>query len=265
MIILLIIDGVLADYLKNKNLKNFQFLFKNAAYSLNMKLSYPSITEPSMSAILHGVDATFLETYYDNIRYYGRYQDYPKDATSIFKAIKPNTSAIVGTWKGFTEQLLDPKYVNKDFSYRTRNLDHEVIENAVKIIKGKLFDFLLVYLESPDHVGHDHGVGEEYVKSLQVADTGLGQLLDIMDKKDTLFVVSDHGRNVHSQNRGRSHHVYSSDALKVPFFAYGNKIKKGEIHSNFLHTTDISPTILHLFGKKPHPSMRGLVMKSIIK
>lgn len=262
MIILFIIDGVLADYLKKKNLKNFQYLFNNSAWSLNMKISYPSITEPSISAIFHGVDATFLGAYYDNKKY-GSYHDYPKDAINIFQALQPHTSAIIGTWTGFTGQLADPSYV-EDLTYKSKELDLNVIDNACTIIKNNLYHFLIVYLEGPDHTGHDYGVGDEYKDELKVVDDKLGQLLKVIDKKrDTLFIVSDHGRSTHYK-KGKEHHIYSYETMKVPFFAYGKHIKKGEIDDNYLHTTDIAPTILKLSHKTIPHSMRGRIMKNIL-
>jgi len=144
MIILLIIDGVLADYLKDKSLKSLAYMFENAAWSLNMKISYPPITEPSISAILHGVDATFLECYYDNIKKYGTYKDYPKDTTSIFLAIAPLKSVVVGTWPGLTHELVNPKDITSDQTYKSRILDIGTIEKASSIINNNLYQLLVV-------------------------------------------------------------------------------------------------------------------------
>ncbi|AYV84871.1 MAG: alkaline phosphatase [Hyperionvirus sp.] len=263
MIILLIIDGVLADYLKDKSLHNFQYMFKNSAWSLNMKISYPSITEPSISAILHGVDALFLECYYDNVRKYCQYDDYPEDAVSIFKALQPLKTAVVGTWLGLTRELVNPKDITEDFSWKSTRLDAGVIEKAGAIIQSGEFKFLLVYLEDPDHVGHESGVTQPYKDSLKAVDEKLGVLLKLIAPSDYLFIVSDHGRSVKSYTKGKSHHVFSEETNRVPFFAKGPNIKIGQIKNNYIHSTDIAPTILHLLHKKIPNSMRGRPLKDL--
>lgn len=263
MIILLIIDGVLADFLKDKSLSTFQYLFKNSAWSLNMKISYPSITEPSISAILHGVDALFLECYYDNVRKYCQYDSYPKDAISIFKALQPLKTAVVGTWLGLTRELINPKDVSVDYTWKSSILDAGVIEKAGSIIHSKEFKFLLVYLEDPDHVGHEVGIKKPYKDSLKEVDDKLAVLLKTLDPSDYLFIVSDHGRSVKSYTKGKSHHIFSEETNRVPFFAYGPDIKIGEIDNNYIHSTDIAPTILHMLHKKIPKSMRGRILKEI--
>src|SRR5438552_1190499 len=123
MIILVILDGLCCKYLKTMKFSTFNQLFKKGAWTLNAKVNYPSVTEPSISSLLHGIDATYLEVYYDdNFDYLNTFQDYPKHIQSIFEALLPYRSIVIGTWTGLSTHLADPSYY-MNATYQAKTID----------------------------------------------------------------------------------------------------------------------------------------------
>ena len=138
----------------------------------------------------------------------------------------------------------------------------------------KAFDFIvrnqdfptLVFLYSvhTDHAGHAHKwMSEEYIKSIEEADTQIGIFIEHMKKaglyEDTYFMfLSDHG------GIGYGHGGLSVDEMIVPWGIVGPKIQSGKMKEPN-NTVNTAATILYLFKVKKPLSWIGEVPSSILK
>lgn len=257
MLIWVIVDGVKSDIVEKVKFPVFKWLEQHGASTTTCRLHYPSITEPCMAEMFHSMEATFLGCYWDDIRKYGTYEDFPKGVVSIFKAIKPLKSSVVGTWVHMGETT-DFKYVNQDQTRKSKILDENVVDDALKSIAERKVDLLLVYFEDPDHVGHESGVGKKYLQSLMTVNRHLAKLIKAMDpKRDTLVVNSDHGRIKHN------HGQFSDSNMRVPLYWFGKNIKRNHTIKGFVQNIDVAPTLLSLAGIDRPPVWRGKVMDEI--
>ncbi len=124
---------------------------------------------------------------------------------------------------------------------------------------------------------------EAFPNQYRAFDKVLGKILAHVDDNTYLFIISDHGikplREFETPEHGHSHgltpsttpviakHDYS-DGDEVPgaFIVMGPGIKKDQRLMGFqVSAFDIAPTILHLYGIKQPPQMKGRVLKEIFE
>jgi predicted AlkP superfamily phosphohydrolase/phosphomutase len=169
----------------------------------------------------------------------------------------------------------------------------------------KLFDYLLTNHETDftffvqsceDRVGHwlypiqPYNVGyNSKVHTVQVnafpdqyraMDKVLGTILRHVDEHTTLVIISDHGikplresesHSAHMDHGGTTpiiakHDFEDGDDVPGVFIAMGPGIKKG-VHVMGLPMSvfDIAPTILHIYGVRLPPEMKGRVLTEIFE
>lgn len=249
MIIWVIVDGVSTKILREIKPKIFSWLGRNGSWTLDARTVYPSLTEPCFAAMLHSLDPVFFEAFFDNMPSYKMLPDFPKGIVSLFAAMKPLKSAVVGTWLRFGDNV-DFKHVTRDLTRKpvAHRIDEGVTEEAVKVIGERKEDLVMVYYEMPDHVGHESGSGVKYQKTLAQAELDIGAIIKAMDPaRDTLIVGSDHGRDI--RDSGRHHSRYMNEVTAVPLFMYGKNIARGRRITSFTSNMDIAPTIMALLGR----------------
>jgi predicted AlkP superfamily pyrophosphatase or phosphodiesterase len=271
MLILVIVDGLVLD--PSLCLPHISKLFKKGAWTLDMKLSFPK-TELALAVMLHGVDNCFLNIDSNDVsnRNFSFHQ-HPSCIRSLFQIIKPKKSCFVAGTHSF-HTLFDPTFLNHDLRTPSNDqqrqdpngkLDRGVMKQAVNMIQEPNVDVVIVYLEQLDFIAHHYGIGKKYKQGLKTLDQDIGQLLHAMNpKKDTLFLVSDHGRSNHDQFR--EHDQFTRETMKVPFFAYGNKVIPGLITTPLLHIMDITPTLCAFLNLDitSHPGIRGKIIHEIL-
>ena len=107
---------------------------------------------------------------------------------------------------------------------------------------------------------HDiaHGSFNGYVEVIRRNDEELGKLWDAIQQDPTLkdctsvFVLPEFGRDKDlNQRNGLDHGDRSDELHKVFLIAAGPEIKKGKVVTTEVRTTDLCPTVMSLFTKKP--------------
>ena len=236
MIVLIVVDGVLAEHLahwKKRGLKAFGRLFKRSSWTLQAKTQYPCLTEPSIAALMHGTDVNFFRTYYDNCKDYGTYINYPSHIKSVFEILyeQNKRSVMIGTWKGLTQELCRPgfcidntedsaivgidtnvtirtinwlKMKDNNISILTRKQPQNYTSSAKlktvikKTKKEKEPTLLFVYFENVDHIAHESGFSKEYDRALVTIDQQLEIIINTLSPSDYLILTADHGRLINS-------------------------------------------------------------------
>lgn len=258
MLLLVVIDGLVMDKI---TIPMFQFLTKKfiSRWSLDTKVAYPPLTEPSFASMLHGVDPTMLDVYFDDEEDYGTWVGYPGWVKSVFQILSEakHSSAICGGWRGLAEEVVKPGYA-EDLTQQNeeKDVDKDTAIRAMEQIKARKHDLFLVYFEEADHVAHEHGIGEEYYRTVKKIAKKLDSLLSLLRPKTDVFIVtSDHGRQ--ASDGGKSHFEYTRLTTQVPLFVHLPKDKNSSHFHAPTATMDIMPSILSHFHV-PIPSwVRG--------
>jgi len=134
----------------------------------------------------------------------------------------------------------------------------EVTDRAVESILSGNYDVIIMNYANCDMVGHT-GIFEAAVKAVEAVDTGLGRVLEAVEKvRGQALVTSDHGNaeQMFDPATDGPHTAHTTNPVPLVFFdAAENK------HNRQLRTggvlADIAPTILHYLGIEQPGDMTG--------
>ena len=184
---------------------------------------------------------------------------------SIFKYIKDSnsklTTASFSTWKNINLLLYKEMY-HVDFSSQggTDKLSTQI---AVNHIKNTGPDFTFIHLDDIDHAGHAYGFGKEYSRSIEVVDAQIGELLEVIKKRETdhnenwlVVLVTDHGRD--AKGYGHGNHTINEKTIFVGLNKKGTsyfesinnnkKINTLKDIERYIPQTSVVPTILQFLN-----------------
>ena len=114
--------------------------------------------------------------------------------------------------------------------YSSGNLDIEVFENALTILKQDQPEFAVIYFADVDHAGHS-GIWEDYVNAIANADQIVGDLWDKIQSdphyanKTTMIVTNDHGRHDPEHGGFQGHGCSCQGCRHIQLLAIGPDIK----------------------------------------
>ena len=264
------IDGLGAHGVGMAKTPYLDELMKNGASSLAARTVMPSVSGPAWSSMITGttverhgiwkngwrVDNKILEPVYK-----GEHNMFP----TIFGEIRKNfPEAVIGAvyhWKDFGN------FIERDvcnFSIPCKSED-EATQKACNLWGEKRPDFMFVQLDNVDHGGHGGGYrSEEYVKSIEKADSLVGVFLDKLRETNSLeetavFILADHG------GIEKGHGGCTPDEMVVPLIISGKGVKKGYKIEHPAFTYDLAPTVAWLFGFHLNEWVTGNPVKDAFK
>lgn len=133
---------------------------------------------------------------------------------------------------------------------------YEVKDKLLERMKMDKYDFIVVNFANPDMVGHTGDI-PAVVKAIETVDTCLGEVIDLLEEKDGIaLITADHG-NAEELLTKKGEPVTSHTTNKVPLILVGKEganLKEGKL-------ADLAPTILELMGLEKPEEMTG---KSLI-
>ncbi len=256
-VVLIGIDGLGSEYLKEANLPHLKKLMKEGSYTLKMKPILPLESSSNWYSIFTGKKDHGL--IHLNQR--------PKDfhwLSTVFKTVKlQRPSQKIGAfydWKRIEELLEGPFFDHNGF-YKTGKA---VAWKAGRFLSFENSSLGFVYFGQLDVAGHRHGFGSpSYMKMLKEIDDYIGHLITkIKQSKNSentvIAVISDHG------GIGKDHRTeeeYNQEF--VPFILSGKGIKKNyEIEEEEIYNYDLAPTLSALLDVLPDSHWDGKVLKS---
>ncbi|MCR4427743.1 MAG: alkaline phosphatase family protein [Caldiserica bacterium] len=231
-VLLILIDGLRADSARSLlSLKKIPGAFGT------LKTKPPSWSNPCFANIITGT-----------------WQDFHSVTSNEFDAEIPvehlfsfSSSSFVTAFSGDESNLQligdSPSMsFSPDPSLSAEEMDQLIAGKAIEFLSREP-SFILVHLSQVDHYQHYYGLqGEPTTKALQNVDTLLGEILEKVDLKSYLVIVtSDHG---HIDQGG--HGGGEEEVLNTPFFLFGENVKTGVTVSG--NQVDIAPTISLLSG-----------------
>jgi 2,3-bisphosphoglycerate-independent phosphoglycerate mutase len=129
----------------------------------------------------------------------------------------------------------------------------ELTDRAVEAIDSGKYDLIVLNYANPDLVGHT-GVLSAAIKAVETVDTGLGRIVEAIQRNHgALVVTADHGNceTMVDPETGGPHTAHTTNPVPVVLMA-GNTgpIKEGRL-------ADLAPTLLDLLGIGQPVAMTG--------
>ncbi len=126
-----------------------------------------------------------------------------------------------------------------------------IADEAIKRIEGGV-DFTFINFANPDMVGHS-GDHDATVVAVEVTDTQLGRVVDVMEKRGGIvFVTADHGNAeiTFDTEIGEKHTAHTLSRVPAILVGAEGKLLDGSL-------ADIAPTVLNLFDLPVPKAMQG--------
>lgn len=255
-VIIIGIDGMSPDGIKNAKTPVMDKLMENGSFTLHARNVLPTSSSPNWASMImgagpeqHGITSNKWELNDHEL------PPVVKTEAGIFPTIfwlikKNDPNAEVGAiyqWAGFG-RLFEKSAVDFDKTFKSEN---KTTDEAAKYILEEKPKFLFVHLDHVDGAGHKFGHGsDEYYEGLSRADMLIGQIVESIEKagiKDkTLVIVSaDHG------GKGASHGGESLGEVEIPIILSGPKVNRGFEIFDPTNIYDIAATVAYVFGYEP--------------
>lgn len=235
-VILISIDGMRPDGVKQCKNSFVEELMKKASYTFDAQTVFPSVTLPCHMSMFHSLppERHGITT---NI-----YMPPVRPVDGIFETIK-NAGGVCSMYYGW-EQIRDisrpgslkaAEYINaREFEFT----DDLLTDSALAFINKAEPDFVFLYMvETDEKGGHDNGwMSDGYLQVLSRAIDNVKRVIEEAGDRYTIIVTADHG----GHNRG--HGTDMPEDMTIPMFFYGKEFKAGkELHG--ISLLDLAPTV----------------------
>lgn len=240
-VILISIDGMRPDGLKQCGNPYLKELEQKCAYTYNASSMNPSVTFPCHFSMTHSVTpqrhGILTNTYVPQVR----------PVKGIFEKVKEagGVSAMFYGWEPLRDiaspgSLKFATYIN---AYMQESGDTALTDEAVKLINTHKPDFVFLYMvETDEKGGHDNGwMSDEYLKRISIAIDNAKRMFQSFGDEYSIIIMADHG------GHDRSHGTTMPEDMTIPLFFYGPDFTPGEIIEN-ASLLDIAPTIAGIMG-----------------
>lgn len=245
-VLLISIDGMRPDGLKECGNEYVKEMEKICSYTYEGSSVFPSVTFPCHFSMTHSVSPNrhgiLTNTYIPQVRpVKGIFEKVNEDGGScaFFYGWEPiRDIASAGSLKFAT-------YVN---AYMQENGDEVLTDECEKILSLHQPDFAFLYMvETDEKGGHDNGwMSNEYKRRISLAIDNVKRMIDKFGNNYRIIIMADHG------GHDRSHGTELKEDMTVPFFFYGKEFEPGKILNN-VSLLDIAPTIakiMHLANER---------------
>jgi len=269
-VIIIGIDGMSPDGVKNAETPVMDSLMEHGAFTMHARNVLPTSSSPNWASMImgagpeqHGI--TSNEWQPDKYTLPPLTETDPGIFPTIFWLIRQNEpDAEVGAiyhWKDFG-RLFEKSAVNFDVNFKNEN---RVADEAAAYILAKKPKFLFVHIDHVDGAGHKFGHGtDQYYGSVAKADELIGKVVQslvpagIADQ--TLIIVSaDHG------GQGTSHGGESLAEVEIPVIISGNNVKNNFEIIDPVNIYDIAATVAYAFELKPPKAWIGRPIRSAFR
>ena len=247
-VVVISIDGLRPDAIGKFGATNLQRLMREGSYTLAARTIMPSRTLPSHTSMLtgeepeqHGITWNSNET--DDHGHVAVPTIFAQAHQAGFK-----TAAFFS--KGKFNHLKIPNSL--DYSEAPEGDAHwnasRTVANVERYLEKERPNLLFVHIGEPDYAGHRYSwMSWFYGRAVRSADRAVAQVLTAANEaygagNFTVIVTADHGG--HGWGHG------SSDArdVTIPWIAWGEGVKRGNVLDASIRTMDTAVTALWLLG-----------------
>jgi predicted AlkP superfamily pyrophosphatase or phosphodiesterase len=265
------LDGLSPDGIRNASTPVLDSLMKNGSYSLNAKAVYPSSSSPNWASMITGTSPAHHEIWSNDWKrtdiadksYCGgpNGQLYP----TIFRAVREQKNeadiACFYDWDDFGRLLEDNVCTVKE----DRKGEDDTAQRAAEYIAANAPLFAFVHLDHVDHAGHDAGHGTPaYYKSVSKADSLIGTIMNAIRAsgkagETVVLITADHG------GVGKGHGGTSRAEMTIPWIIAGKGIRKNHELSTAIDTFDTAVTVAKVLKVKPFECWTGKAIVEAFK
>ncbi len=247
-IVLISIDGLRPDAIKQDNAPNLFKLTQSGLYYPNAKTIQRSVTLPSHTSMLTGLDSE-----QHNITKNKSLPGYIAFPTllQILKSQGMKTAALFSKKKlGF---LFPPDSVDYIYGPAQKNIDYhqtDAIQLATefeRIWRKQAYHLTFIHIREPDRYGHKHGwMSNEYLnQAIPLADQAIGKIVSSIKNSPQanttlLIITSDHG------GKDKTHWQNRAEDLTIPWIASHPQLAPETLTAAEVTIYDTAPTILYL-------------------
>lgn len=257
------LDGLSSDGIRQAKTPVLDSLMKNGSYSLSAKAVYPSSSSPNWASMITGTSPAHHEIWSNDWKrvdiskktYCGgkRGQLFPTIFRAIREQNKEATIACFYDWDDFGRLVEDDVCTVKE----DRKGEDDTAKRAATYIAAHAPLFTFIHLDHVDHAGHESGHGTpDYYNSVRKADLLIGLLMDAVrasGKADetVVLITADHG----GINKG--HGGNSEAEMTIPWIISGKGIRINHELKTPIDTFDTAVTIARVLNATPFPCWTG--------
>lgn len=252
-IVLIGVDGMSPDGIRNANTPVMDELMANGTHSFTARSVLPSSSGANWASLLngagpeqHGVTSNSWRA--DNFILPATVVSDENKFPSVFRVIRDQMpDAITGSimhWAPI-KNFIEPSAI--DYLAEPSTEDESTQLTAAFIIEKKP-DFTFMHLDHVDHAGHEIGHGTpEYYKSVEKADSLIGVVVQAVKDAgifdDTIIMITaDHG------GLGKGHGGETLEEVHIPWIISGKGVKQNYTEVTPINTYDTPATILYALG-----------------
>ena len=252
-VILISIDGMRPDGLKQCGSSAMEALEKKCAYTYAGRTVFPSVTLPCHFSMTHAVTperhGILTNTYTPQVR----------PVKGIFEKISDagGVSAFCYGWEPLRDVAMPGalKFARYMHCSMGDSTDTTLTDEAAEIIDRHHPDFVFLYMAETDAEGHDSGwMSEAYLRRVQIAFDNAARIVEQYGDEYRVLITADHG------GHDRSHGSEMDEDMIIPLFCFGPEFEAGKELQD-VSILDITPTVASIMGIRPEPEWEG---KSLI-
>lgn len=256
-LLIIAIDGMDSRWVNQEVTPFIYSLQQGGSSTLSMRNVTPTITAPNFTSILTGTLPS-VHQIFDNEWSPESGITPPKSVFDLFEREPEKVLIISDDWDFYQNAFARaprPEYP----SVVVKRVRHDnpgylktakkTVDIATEKIASHKPNLAFLYLQHVDHIGHTSFWGSgDYIDALSQTDQWLQELIQKIDTDGSyhIMVITDHG--------GAGNHHANGDlnenVRNIPFVAYGPTFHKDHLISPS-RTTQIAPTVAHLFGQPP--------------
>ena len=251
-VLLISIDGMRPDGVKQCDDGSFVDFFMQGAYSFNAQTVFPPVTLPAHMSMFHSVDPD-RHGIYNNI-----YVQQNHPIAGLVETIKAagKTSAFFYTWEKLRD-LCEPGTLEYGW-FRAQHstllfpqLEQQATKQAIECIKANKPDFAFLYLGGTDEFGHQDGwMSQRYLNEIAEAAKCVYDICARLPEEYSVIVTADHG------GHNRNHGDQVPEDMTIPMTIHSPLITTNKILEN-ASIKDIPPTVTKILGIKPSTDWEG--------
>jgi len=257
----LVVDGMRKDRFEEADAPFLKRLRAEGTAYTSMETVYPARTVVCFSSMFtganpreHGITSNFVhrlgvrtETIFDSLRKAGK------------------TGRLLGIAHLIDAMGDDVDAISAVMHYD--RADAETVKMAKSIVEERDPDLLVVQLIGTDQIGHARGsLYDEYRIKIEEADRLLADFVGWLEARGnmedaTIIVCADHGQAIGIGSHG---HLDEGERW-VPFFLWGQGVRKGLSVDSAQSLVSMAPTLAYLLGAPYPASSRGPVLTEALE
>jgi predicted AlkP superfamily pyrophosphatase or phosphodiesterase len=248
-VVIVSIDGLRPDAIETYEAPTLQRLIREGSYTLSARTIHPSKTLPSHTSMLTGLPPEQHGVLWNNVvkaeadsidlpNIFGMARARGYTTAAFFSKAKFQPLQVAGT---LDYSQAPGGWFGRWSSERTSNDIAAYLQNARPNV-------LFVHFTDPDAAGHRSGwMSADYGRAVLAADRSVERLISLAENtygrgQFSLIVTADHG------GHGTDHGSEDPRDVTIPWIAWGQGVKPGELTPSSVHTMDTAATVLWLLG-----------------